>query len=157
VRNLRAGWPFSFYGNETLALFRMPADGGIRRRRCPGAAAAGDAAGPNRAAVARARQRMRADAVRAPTRCHASAGHDNRGNPRTARRQTGAVRRRIVSASGRRSANACADARYRQHPGDPSARQSRRQSQHAAEITALCGDFSARTGGAAASGTAGFA
>ena len=119
----------------------LPADGGIRRGQCPGTAVAGDAAGANRPAIAHAWQRMRADVIGIPAGHHAPAGRHNRGSPRTARRQIGAVRRCVVPACGRRSANACADPRYRQHAGDPSARQPRRQSQRPAEITAFCSDF----------------
>ena len=49
-------------GMKRSLFFWLPADGGVRRGQRPGAAAAGDAAGANRPAVARARQRMRADA-----------------------------------------------------------------------------------------------
>ena len=44
--------PFSPHENETLTPSLMRADGGVRRRGRAGPACAGDAAGPDRAAIA---------------------------------------------------------------------------------------------------------
>ena len=106
--------------------------------------ASGHAAGPDRAAIARTRRQLRADAADAAFRRGGAGRHHHRPAGRAARRQTGPIRRRAVPARRRRSRNARADAGRRQDAGDSAARQPRRRPDDPAEIAPFCRHLAGR-------------
>jgi hypothetical protein len=134
-RNQCASGPFSPHADQTVAPSFMCADGGLRRGGSPGSASAGDTPGSNGPAVTRARRQLRTDATGPVLRHGRARANHNRPADRAAGRQTGPVGRRAVPARGRRSGHARTCAGYRQHAGDPAARQPRRRPHGPAEIT----------------------
>ncbi len=123
----------------------MCSDGGRRCGGRTGAAWPHDAAGPDCAAIAGPGgcRQLRTDATGAEFRRDGSGGknpgrNDHRPTGRAARRQTGALGRRIVSAARHRSRNACACAGRGQDARDSAARQPRRRPDNPAEIALFC-------------------
>ena len=100
----------------------------------------------NRAAIARTRRQLRADAAGAAFRHGGSGGNDHRPAGRAARRQTGPLRWRVVPAAGRRPRNARACAGHRQDARDSAARQPRRRPDNPAEIALFCRYLAGRAG-----------
>ncbi len=133
--NQCASGPFSPHADQTVAPSFMCADGGLRRGGSPGSASAGDTPGSNGPAVTRAGRQLRTDATGPVLRHGRARANHNRPADRAAGRQTGPVGRRAVPASGSRSGHARTCAGYRQHAGDPAARQPRRRPHGPAEIT----------------------
>ena len=136
--NIRPRWPFSCDADETLTPPFLHIDRGVPRGGRAGPACAGDATDPNCTARIRARSQLHSDATDTAARHRCAGRHDDRPARRAARRQTGEIRRRVVSARGCRSGNPRTDAGCRQHAGDSAARQPRRRSDRPAEIATLC-------------------
>src|SRR3954451_13741383 len=135
LRNIRSRGSFSSHADETFTLLRLLA---VRAGRDewpgyrPGAARAGNAAGPNR--DARAFQQLHADAIGAASRHRGAGKLDNRRARGAVGRKTREVRRSAVPARRSRSRNSRADTRCRKYARDPSAWQPRRRSYCSAKI-----------------------
>ena len=116
----------------------MCADGGRRRGGCAGPAgpttppAKTAPPSPERAANCAPMQPKPNSGTAVPD------GNHHRPAGRAARRQAGALGRRIVPAAGRRSRNARACAGHRQDARDSAARQPRRRPDNPAEIALFC-------------------
>jgi hypothetical protein len=141
--NLRARGPFSRHGNAPGASSFMCVDDGYEYGGRSGPAQPGDAACPDRTAIARPRRQLRPDAADAAfepdgSRRQDPGRNDHRPAVGAARRQTGPLRGRVVPTSGDRSRNACACAERQQDAGDSAARQSRRRPVNPAEIAQFC-------------------
>jgi len=100
IGNLRARRPFSPHENETSILFLMRADGDVRRGERASPACASDATGSDGSACARARKRLLTNATGAAARHRCARGHHNRPAGRSARRQTGEIRRVLCPPTG---------------------------------------------------------
>lgn len=128
------------YANEISTAF-WPGDRDFERRGCTGTAVAGNPARANRAAVARSRHQLCPDAAGIAARPCLTGGCHHGPAGRAARRKTGEIGRRAMSARRHRPGNPRPNPRHRQDAGDSAARQPRRRPHGPPEIAPLCRHF----------------
>jgi hypothetical protein len=126
------------HGNKTRTASLMCVDGGLQCGGRTGTAEPNHASSQDRATIAGSHGQLRPNAAEAECRRGGSGRDHHRPTGRAARRQTGALGRRIVSSGRRRSRNARAGAGHRQDARDSATRQPRRRPINPAEIALFC-------------------